>query len=202
MAIAKAEGETVPEQYTPIQHPSEETFPFFNLNGSKYDVRKEQPKRETAKFKYHIPYLIINAYRVELTNYRSDFERGQYLWETEIHYSQGRMKAKAFAPNITMWAIPSQYKDAVRDFIMQTKKSIPSMNKFQSVFCMTGEQRSRQKYFGPYELLEKIKDFIETTFSPEAQKEYVHFGDEPTTVPMAIAAGYLILKRLLTYMGR
>ena len=36
----------------------------------------------------------------------------------------------------------------------------------------------------------------------EEQQEYVRFGDEPTTLPLAIATGYLILKKVLTHMGR
>ena len=33
-------------------------------------------------------------------------------------------------------------------------------------------------------------------------REYIQFDDEPTTVPLAIAVGYLILKRTVTSMGR
>ena len=139
---------------------------------------------------------------MELTNYRSDFENKKYLWEVEIHHSQGKDKAKVFTPNITMRAIPSQYKECVRDYIDRIKKSTPNMNTFQSVFCMTTENRSTQKYYGPFELLEDTKAFIEATLSPEEQKEYVRFSDEPNAVPLAIAVGYFILKRTVTHMGR
>jgi DNA (cytosine-5)-methyltransferase 1 len=139
---------------------------------------------------------------VELTNYRSDFENGKFLWEVELHHSQGKDKAKVYKPNITMWAIPSPYKESIRDFIVQTKKAVPDMNTFQSVFCMTTDDREKQKYYGPYELLESIKAFIDSTFSPEEQKKYVRFGDEPNQVPLAIAAGYMILKQTVTHMGR
>ena len=83
VAIANAEKETIPEKYIPIMHPNDEQLYFYNLNGVDFKIKKEKPKRETAKFKYHIPYLIIDAYRVELTNYRSDFKNGKYLWEME-----------------------------------------------------------------------------------------------------------------------
>lgn len=202
VAIANAENMTIPEEYTPIKHPDTEQLSFFNLNGSKFEIRKEQPKRETSKFKYHIPYLIIDAYRVELTNYRSDFKNGKYKWETEVHYSQGKDKARVYKPNITMRVIPPQHKTRVQDYIQQAKKAVPSMNAFQTVFCMTTEDRRKQQYYGPYELLESVKAFIETTFTPEEQKEYVYFGDEPTKLPLATATGYLILKRVVTHMGR
>ncbi len=203
VAIANAANEPIPAKYIPIQHVlNDEQLPFINLNGARFEIRKEQPKRESSKFKYHIPYLIIDAYRVELTNYRSDFENKSYLWEVEIHHSQGKDKAKVFTPNITMRAIPTQYKECVRDYIDRIKKSVPNMNTFQSVFCMTTEARSKQMFYGPYELLDDIKAFIETTFSPEEQKEHIQFKDEPNTVPLAIAVGYLILKRTVTHMGR
>lgn len=203
VAIAKAEGKAISAKYIPIQHNlSNGQTPFYNLNGAQFEIRKEKPKRANSKFKYHIPYLIIDAFRVELTNYQSDFKNKQYLWETEIHYSQGKDKAKVFTPNITMRAIPSQYKESLLNFINRKNTSIADMNTFQSIFCMTAENRSRQSYYGPYELLESIKAFINSEFSPEKQKEYVQFSDEPNAIPMAIAIGYLILKRILTHMGR
>lgn len=69
VAIANAENEEIPEHYVPIQHDIDNAqLHFLNLNGSKFEIKKEQPKRMVSKFKYHIPYLIIDAYRVELTN--------------------------------------------------------------------------------------------------------------------------------------
>lgn len=203
VAIANAENINSPAQYIPIKHDSKnELPPFFNLNWKEFEIKKEKPKRDTAKFKYHIPYLIIDAYRVELTNYRSDFANGKYLWETEIHYSQGKDKAKIFNPNITMHAIPLQYRDCLLSFINQTKKSVPRMDDFQSIFCMTTETRTKQKYLGPFELLESIKEFIETNLSPEEQKKYINISNNPKTIPLAIAVGYIILKRILAFMGR
>ena len=203
VAIATAANEPIPAEYIPIQHaPDDEQIHFVNLNGAEFEIREEQPKRETSKFKYHIPYLIIDAFRVELTNYRSDFKNGKYKWETEIHYSQGKDKARVYKPNITMRVIPPQHKIRVQNYIKQAKIAVPNMNAFQTVFCMTTEARGQQKYYGPYELLDSVKAFIETIFTPEEQKEYVRFGDEPTKLPLAIATGYLILKRVVTHMGR
>jgi len=153
VAIAKEENERIPSRYIPIHHDlNNDNLPFVNLNGAHFETREEQPRRITSKFKYHIPYLIIDAYRVELTNYRSDFDNGKYLWEVEIHHGQGKNKAKVFTPNITMWAMPSQYKKSIREYIAHIKRWVPDMKTFQAVFCMTTEERSWQKYLGPYEL--------------------------------------------------
>lgn len=199
-AIARAEKQEIPRRYRPIKH--DKMVPFTNLNGTKNKIKEEKPKRKSAKFKYHIPYLIIDAYRVELTNYQSDFERGKYLWEAEIHYSQGKERAKVFKPNITIRAIPSRQKKSILDFIYKTKKHIPNANVFQKVFCMTAKDRAKQKFFGPYELLESTKKFIETTFSAEQQKKYVLVDGSTMKIPLAIAAGYLLLKRIVSHPRR
>ena len=101
-----------------------------------------------------------------------------------------------------MHAIPLQYRDCLLSFINQTKKSVPRMDDFQSIFCMTTETRTKQKYLGPFELLESIKEFIETNLSPEEQKKYINISNNPKTIPLAIAVGYIILKRILAFMGR
>ena len=148
------------------------------------------------------PYMIINAYRVELTNYHSDFGKLDYLWRTEIHYGQGKDKARVYAPRITIRTIPIKYRDVVQTFIKETKSKVPNMNKFQKIFCMTTEQRKRQRYYGPFELLDSIKDFIDTTFSAEELKEYVRVSDSPYEIPFGIAVGYVILIRVVTGKGR
>ena len=203
VAIANAEGEPIPPNYIPIQHPDNEQLPFIDLNGKEFELSKEKPKRKTAKFKYHIPYLIINAYRVELTNYQSLFENNNCIWDVEVRYSQGKDKAQVYTPNITLKSIPTIYREKINDYIEKTKKISPSsMNTFQDIFCMTTNERSQQKYYGPYELLGSVKDFIETTFSKEEQRVIVRFGQEPNALPLAIATGYIILKRIVTNMRR
>ena len=203
VAIAKAEKERVPEQYIPINHEDKNAkLDFLNLNGSKFEIKKEQPKRIVSKFKYHIPYLIIDAYRVELTNYHSDFSSEEFLWDAEIHYSQGKLKAKVYTPKITVRVIPSQYREVVQNYIKKTKAKIPKSNKFQSVFCMTTDSRSKQKFFGPYELLEDIKQFIEETLPLNCQKTYIRMAEAPKEVPLAIAVGYIVLKQISNYMRR
>ena len=199
-AIAKEEKISIPRRYPKIVH--DENLPFYNLNGTHYEVKKEKPRRKDAKFKYHLPYLIIDGYRVELTNYQSDFENGSYSWNAEIHHGQGKNRAAKYTPNISMRVIPAQYKTCIDNYIKKTQRMIPNMDYFQSVFCMTTEDRLNQKYYGPFELLESIKSFVETTFTLEEQSKYVCINDEPTTIPLAIAAGYLILYRVLLHMKK
>lgn len=198
-AIAIDAHEPIPNEYIRIQH--DEQIEFMNLNGTHFNLKKERRRRDIAKFKYHIPYLIINAFRVELTNYHSDFEHNRFWWDAEIHYSQGKDKAKKYCPKITIDTLPDDYKKMVKKFTESLYPKIPTMNVFQNVYCMTSTERSEQPFFGPYELLEKIKMFIDTTIPQRKQNKSVDIGQDPGSLPLAIVIGYYILLQSTNYMG-
>ena len=202
-AVAKAilldAGEPVVERYNPIQH--DQNIEFVNLNGLQFAPKNEKIKKEIAKFKYHIPYLIISAYRVELTNYHSDFENKQFRWDVEIHYSQGKKKASVFVPDLEERVIPSKYVERVKRYIGEKEKKICSFSDFQKVFCMTSEQRIAKGKEGPYELLSDIRTFIDALLTDEEKSETINIQGEPHHLPQAIAIGYFILKSIVTTMG-
>lgn len=197
-AIARAEDMPILEHYPRIEHENQKDF--LNLNNMVFKPKVEKPRRENAKFKYHIPYLIFDAYRVELTNYHSDFKNQDYKWDVEIHYSQGKAKARVYTPGITMKVIPHEYRETVWKYINKTIQLVPKINEFQSIFCMTTEERANQKLLGPYELLENIKCFIADSFSKETQANHVSVDDNTQSIPMATAIGYFILHEIITAM--
>lgn len=198
-AIALDSDERVPERYVPIQHDSE--LEFFNLNGMDIPINKERPRRSVAKFKYHIPYLIIAAYRVELTNYQSNFEDGDFRWDIELHYSQGKAKAAVFTPTITEKLIPKTYRGAVRHYLEQIQNRLVSYNRFQEMFCLTTNQRQELDGWGPYELLDDIKKFIDNLLTDENKKNKVKTGCIPKELPLAIIVGYYLLDNIVKKMG-
>lgn len=198
-AIAYAEHETIPDHYPQIQH--DESICFINLNGKNFEVKKEKPRRPVAKFKYHIPYLIIDAFRVELTNYYSDFSDKIFKWNTEIHYRQGKKRAKIFTPSINLFDLPSDYHEVINQFMDEIYPLIPDMNTFQKVYCMTSDDRNELHWIGPYELLDRIRVFIEKNISRDKQKNEIFIQDEPFCLPLAIAVGYYILKSIVDHMG-
>lgn len=198
-AIAEKEEEVVPQQYIPIQHNRE--IPFYNLNGIQIPIKEEKLKREVSKFKYHIPYLIISKYRVELTNYHSDFEKKSFKWDVEIHYSQGKKTAAFFIPQIREEDIPNQYREPIQQFINNYKNYIVSFTELQKMFCMTSIQRQNISGIGPFELLELVKSFIIDNISGEKQEELVSISDNPKQLPSATLVGYYILKKVIEIMG-
>ena len=138
-AVAKAilldAGEPIPNSYIPIHHNPD--IEFVNLNGVVFPLKQEKQRKDVAKFKYHIPYLIYSAYRVELTNYHSDFKSKTFKWDAEIHHSQGKDKAKFFTPNLgNTWVAPP-YIEKVKLFISQKSATVTSFQRFQELFCMT-----------------------------------------------------------------
>lgn len=198
-AIVEAENEPIPEHYPRIVH--DETIDFVNLNGAVFEIKQEQRRRDIAKFKYHIPYLIIDAYRVELTNYHSNFESKKFKWDVEIHYSQGKDKAKVYTPKIETRHIPQQYRHAVTAFLGGIRNRMPGMNRFQAVYCLTSQERKKQQLIGPYELLDEVRALIDDLLTPEEQEQYLSIDEKPKELPTAIVVGYYILSDLINHMG-
>lgn len=198
-AIANAEGLEVSRKYIPIQHKNADGF--LNLNGAVFDVKTEKPRRAVAKFKYHIPYLIIDRYRVELTNYHSDFDMQKFVWNVEIHYSQGKEKAQKYTPSIIGCVIPTELKPSVESMISGISLGVEDMNSFQESYCMTTAERKEKKRLGPYELLQTIKEYIDLTLSEEKQKQIIRIDDSPGSLPLAILVGYFILSKIIDKLG-
>ena len=198
-AIADAEHEQVPNFYPRIEHDG--NIDFYNLNGVIFEIKRETSRRDVAKFKYHIPYMIFDAYRVELTNYHSDFKKKSFKWDAEIHYSQGKEKAKVHLPTVQLCDLPKYYRLGINKFVKKICKKIPGMNDFQRVYCMTSEERKKTPWIGPYELLDLIKEFIDDIIIIDEQKNLIPIREQPNSLPLATAVGYYILSTVIDHMG-
>lgn len=197
-AIAVAENVPIPDRYIPIKHPAD--LEFINLNGVQFEIKKEQPKKEYAKFKYHIPYLIIDAYRVELTNYHSDFDKKEYLWKAEIHYGQGKEKAKVHTPRITKrWFSDDDYLK-IEAYVRTVSSALPTTHlSFQKLYCMTSEERKAADKLGPYELLDNIRKFLDDNISKENQDKTV-LVKNVGNLPYVILAGFYTVSKIVNQM--
>ena len=172
----------------------------MNLNGNIFPQKQEKERRSTAKFKYHIPYLIQSKYRVELTNYHSNFGDEEhspaFKWDAEIHYSQGKDKAKVYTPQLTLSQIDENLRPFVKEFIRQKCDILSSYNDFQARYCMTTKGRKKSNVIGPYELLEEVKAFLVKTIPEQQFQNQVYLQEDPQTLPLAIATGYIILNQI------
>ncbi len=205
-AIAEAEGLYVPKRYKKIVHAK--NINFTNLNGKEFDAKIEKNKRDVSKFKYHIPYLILASFRVELTNYHSNYNEKKFQWNAEIHYSQGQ-RAAFFTPNFDEVLIDNSYIDKINEYIHEINHRLLSFSEFQKVFCLTTKEREDRNLWGPYELLEDVKRhiiqvipedernrIIETSAVQIKVKNTVRNGK----IPLAILYGYYLLKKITQVM--
>lgn len=203
LALAKAiaQMENIAPGNTYLQTNRNPNGHFYNLNFKVFQLRVESPKLPNSRFKYHIPYLIIDTFRVELTNKESDFSKSFFRWTTEIHKSQGQ-RAKIFTPEI----IESILLDGERQVIDRFIKSVPCIHyscaEFQRIFCMTKEYRIQNGLTGPFELLNKIKNFLDELAQIESVRNvYVKLEEEPYELPKLIFFGYYILQNITKQMG-
>jgi len=198
-SISKYNKLKIPNKYIPIEFNDKSIEDFENLNLNKYQINIEKQKRETAKFKYHIPYLIINAFRVELTNYNSDFENLNFKWDVEIHKSQGK-NAKIFIPAINIDFFEKKHIKKINVFCNRIVKKLSNANKFQKFHCQTSQEKS-EKDIGPYELLSLIKEFINTKFEKECFEKNILLMKEQIDIPYIIYLGFFILKQLINKLN-
>jgi DNA (cytosine-5)-methyltransferase 1 len=166
-----------------------------------FPKKEEKPKHDLSKFKYHIPYMIIKAYRVELTNYHSNFKAKSFLWNAEIHYSQGKYNARKYQPKISSNLWDEDLQRRIDFFIADKKDCIcSSFNEFQRVYCLTSAERSAQRYYGPFELLESVKAFILENLCYDDMNQLIQVSSEFPKFPKAILLGYYIISRILNLM--
>ncbi|WP_415396147.1 DNA cytosine methyltransferase [Sulfurimonas sp. CS5] len=192
IAIAITNNLELPNKYQPIEF-DDTKEDFKNLNGDIFHINIEKEKRPTAKFKYHIPYLIVNTFRVELTNKYSNFDNLNFKWNAEIHKSQGKT-ARTHVPKVDLNIINKEHKEVVKTFIKELQKKIYNANNFQNIYCQTDLKRKEENLFGPYELLDSIKFFIENNIDKKYYKENIHIKNENIEIPYIILMGYYILK--------
>ncbi len=196
-SIAEIEGFHVPEQYLPIKQKG--NLAFHDLNFITFEIQIEKPKKPEARFKYHIPYLKINAYRVELTNYNSDFSNTHFKWDIEIHKSQGP-KAKVYKPSLAKMVLPQGYADAVQTFLDEIAGRLTTFKAFQQIYCTTSAARNGK--FGPEELLSATKDFILQLQNKYGLTSRLALKDADYDLPEAIAIGYVVLSKAIGSMRK
>ncbi len=183
--------------YAPIVHNKE--LDFVNLNLDEFHINKEKKKKPAAKFKYHIPYFKYNAYRVELTNYHSKFEKEEYHWHAEIHYSQGP-RAELCRPDLRQFRLKQRDLKIATQFMKTLKKNY-SASRWQELFRMTEVERKINHDIGPYELLESIRSFVLSNYTFSNEDLWTPISCKGfKAVPRPIIIGYYILYKSLKSM--
>jgi len=201
-AILKAKGKRCRNIYKPIVHANK--LEFTNLNFTETSIKKEKEKRLSARFRYHIPYFIHGTYRVELTNTHSDFENQDYCWSAEIHYSQGKKRARMYRPDVHDLFLDARDKKTAQRFFDLHGHKILSAEEFQNTYCLTTKDRRRKKLVGPHEMLQLVRRFIDQHFRFENTlfHERIGLSSQPYELPKPIAIGYYIVFKWINLMNK
>lgn len=196
-AIQGEEGYRSKSKYVKINHAHK--VKFVNLNLNEIPIKAEKEKKVSARFKYHIPHFKFETYRVELTNHHSDFTKLSFQWTPEIHYNQGKDKAKVYTPSLHSFQLANRDIQKVNKFLSQTKKKISNHNDFQKIHCMTMDQIKKEKLMGPYEFLNEVKDFLDKEFHFNS-KESINMKEAPYQLPRPILIGYYLIYKFTQQM--
>lgn len=195
VAMKMANNENIPNHYLRIQHDNE--VPFINLNYQVLPTKKEKPKKISAVFRYHIPYLILDAYRVELTNSHSNFTGNSIVWDVELHYSQGKEKAKSFLLALGAIKFNAELQNSIDGFINNIRARVGTPLDLQLKYCMTYSERLNNQLLGPFELLEEVRRFIDNNIVDKFDKSYENIEGVNEKVPSIIYIGYYILQEII-----
>jgi DNA (cytosine-5)-methyltransferase 1 len=196
-AIQNAEGFSSKSKYKKIDHAHK--VKFVNLNLNEIPIKAEKEKKISARFKYHIPYFKFETYRVELTNHHSDFNNRSFKWTPEIHYNQGKDKAKVYTPSLDSFELGESDIQKVNKFLTQTKKKITSHSDFQKIHCMTMDQIKKERLMGPYEFLNEVKAFFDMEFHFRST-EFINMKEAPYQLPRPILTGYYLIYKFTQQM--
>lgn len=159
---------------------------FINLNGTFFPLNVEKQKRFGTKYKYHIPYMILNTFRVELT---AVVYNNKPKWEVVIHKGQGSRKQEIrHIPDIEKYIIRYANKTLIQKFISSMKDKIINNDELYSQYLTP--QKKRQ--FGPDELLEQVANFIQSN-----SFEYLSYEYGEISIPSKIIVGYYILTKII-----
>ncbi|MCF6796622.1 DNA cytosine methyltransferase [Bacillus sp. ET1] len=203
-AIAEKESLSVPKEYPSLKLRFEEDEDFKELNFTEFPINKEKAKKlDKARYKYHIPYLKVNTFRVELTNYHSNFKENEFIWDVEIHKSQGVQNQKIFEPkNVDAFPIEDIWKEKIDMFLEKIDGKLVSSFELQNLYCMTQQERILQGLMGPDELLIEVKDFIDSILKVDnsLKEKIIKLEEDPNELPFSIALGYYILIKIKNKM--
>lgn len=195
-AIADKEGYKIPK-YQPIPH-DEKNIEFVNYNFKSIPLKKEKKKSLKAKYKYHIPYFIKKTFRVELSNYSSNFENLDFKWDVKIHKSQGK-NASVYEPELSK--IDEYFKAELLEELNKYVNTYceinlcnMNFNSLQSNYINVNDDS--KSLINPDKILYDVKEFIEEL---KVSSDNYNQG-EFDKFPIKIIVGYYVLKHIINYM--
>lgn len=184
--------------FIPLELPR---YATINLNGNKKKEKKENPKKEDAKYFRHIPYLKVASLRVELTNKDSDFKNDEIIWKSKLHWGSGsraifiEQSNDSFIDEIETYDNFNKFSEELDKFYA---KRLNSHKEMQMKYCLLSDS----EHLGPDELLEGIKEILDRYYPEEEYDgELIENGDKlkipKNDIPVRIIMGYYALNKAI-----
>lgn len=193
-AILEKGGNQILEEYIPKKFDDND---FTNLNFIEIPIPTEKNKVNSARFRYHIPYLKLDQYRVELSNHESDFIEHSYYWDVKIQYSQG-INAKTYLIIPKPEWIPAKVLQNLQEKILMLQERIGSYNYLQEVYCLTSIERKENNLLGPLELLQVTRSILDQIDIGDSEIMTVNSDKGNLQIPLKIIIGYYFLWKLFS----
>ena len=150
-----------------------------------FTTYKINPRKINAKFKMHIPYLKINQFRVELDNTESDFVT-TFIWKSYLHKGSGKNALKTQASNsILEQYLTSPLLDKIKNSLFEHFSVNLDAKLFQEAHCLL----SSNSHITPTEILEKIKEIIDTNILIDETIEIEDIFPKKLNYPIKILYG-------------
>ena len=106
-----------------------------------------------------------------------------------------------YKPDLSDEMVNRSINEKINIFVKSCQSVLTSFNNFQEIYCLPESERKRNNLLDPYELLEKVKEFIISNFSETEMKQILRIQDVPNELPTVIVVGYIVLQKILQEMG-
>lgn len=166
---------------------------IYDLTGTKRIIKAQKNRKYDSKFARHIPYLKIKGFRVDLTNFDSDFKNKKIKWSCILHRGAGKNTDKCYSSECN-----------IEEIIKRIPNFINFINEVEEVFKIikiTHEQLQNSFIYvnseslSPDKALNLMRKTIDNHFEDddiliENNKQYIKIDRE--YIPLRIIAGLYV----------
>jgi len=186
-AICKKEKQNIPKPYFPIIKSK------YDLTGTKRKIKIQKNRKFDAKYARHIPYLKLRSFRVDLTNYDSDFSEGKIKWTCILHQGSGKKATKCNSSECKIEEIVNDISDFEK-FKNDIKNTFNNY-KLSHLQLQKAYVYVQNKNISPDYALEIMRDLIRKNFNEDnslvTNKDRL-IKIERDFIPLRIIAGLYI----------
>lgn len=209
-AIAKAilikERMKVPKKFIPLENKKSK----MDLTGAPYQKKEPRPRKPSAKFSMHIPYLKKSGMRVDLSNRFSDYKEMNFKWDCILHSGVGKGAQYYLIDQKKLEKLlSSRFIDGFEPFkasVIDTfNEKLPGPDVYQRIFCRLEPNNGT---FGPEETINTVRELVDEHFPEEEFEDHWVEGAGKSLgvanrveIPLRILAGVYALNHITLWIN-